>query len=451
MRYFLGLALSICLCFPVPLPSFADDNPAAQFQQDFLAGKLKWQDILDQAAREGQVSFLYWGGNDVLNVWVDSVAGPAMEALGITLLPNRLTSTGDAVDLVLSETSTGKHIGQGSADVMWLNGENFYTLVQQQRLFGSFARNLPNSKNFDWNGNDRRSHANLWDFGIEIKAREIAWSSEQYVCAVNRQYVSVEDTPRSFDDLQSYLKRNAGKFTYVKPPSDIGSTFVQAALYAFNPDANGATPFQQSAHSMTPTEFARLIEPGMTYLKSLGPLLFKNSNGKPHYAVDAKAADTLFREGKTHFTCEFGTYAAATKIATGHYPATAEAMVFPKGLMIKNKNFLAIPSNTAHPAAAIVLANYMSSVEAQASKLGFVGYPTGIDHWMLKKEDISAIEKVAPPHIGVTQSELDANAVPDTNATLVEIINEVWRAHIEGASDKSIEELVTDAYPKSDD
>ncbi|MCR9134970.1 MAG: ABC transporter substrate-binding protein [Alphaproteobacteria bacterium] len=449
MRLAFATAFFALLTFAGSTALSAADNGTAQFRQEFLAGKLKWQDVLDRAAAEGQVRFLYWGGNDVLNLWTESAIGPAMEALGITILPNRLTNTRDAVDLVLAETKAGKRTGQGDADLIWLNGENFYTMAQNDLLFGGFAQILPNSDNFDWNPNDHRAHANFWDFGTQIKDREIPWSSEQFVCAVNRRYVAENETPHTFADLKSYLVQNPQKFSYIKPPNGNGSTFVLSALYAFNPDATGAQPFQQAIDTIAPDELARIIAPGMRYLKTLVPLLHNDQNGETHYPPDSKASDNLFREGKIHFTCEFGTYAAATKIATGHYPNTAEAMIFPKTLMIKNKNYLAIPSNAANPAAALVLANYLSSVEAQAGKLRVVGYPTGIDHWMLTDEEIKSIESAAPPHVGVTQAQLDANAVPDTNASLVDIINTVWRNYIEKGSDRSIEELVADAYVQS--
>lgn len=449
MRLAFVMAVSVILALAGSNAISAADKGATQFRQAFLGDKLKWQDVLDRAADEGQVRFLYRGSNDVLNLWVESAIGPAMEALSITFLPNRLTSTRDAVDLVVAETKAGKLAGQGSADLIWLNGENFYILAQDNLLFGAFAQKLPSSRNFDWNPNDHRTHANLWDFGTQIQNREIPWSSQQFVCAVNRRYVAENATPHTFADLKSYLDRNPGKFAYVKPPNGNGSTFVLAALYAFNPDATGAQPFQQSITAIAAGDLARIITPGMDYLKSLEPFLYSEDNGEPHYPSDAKASDTLFREGKTHFTCEFGTYAAATKVATGHYPNTAEAMIFPKALMIKNKNYLAIPSNAANPAAALVLANYLSSIEAQAGKLRVVGFPTGIDHWMLSGDDIKSIESAAPPHVGVTQAQLDTNAVPDTNASLVDIINTVWRGYIENGSDQTIEELVADAYAKS--
>jgi putative spermidine/putrescine transport system substrate-binding protein len=425
--------------------SSAADQEAAQFQTDFLSGKLTWQNVLDRAKEEGKVSFFYWGGNDVLNVWIESTVGPAMTAHGITLQPNRITNTKDAVDLVLAESAAGKTIGQGSADTIWVNGENFYTLARQELLFGAFAKSLPNSRNFDWDSGDPRSLPNLQDFGTETKAREIPWSSEQYVCAVNRKLVQSGDTPSTFEELESYLTKNPGKFAYVKPPNGVGTTFVLSTIYAHNPDGTGAKPFQKSAGELGADEIVRLIEPGMNYLKSLEPLLLSDKTGMPRYVRDTTTAEGLFRDGEIHFTCDFGTYGAATKIAIGHYPETAEAMIFPKGHMIKNKSFLAIPSNASNPAAALVFANYMASVEAQAKKLGFVGYPPGVDHWMLSSKDVKTIANAAPPHVGVTQAELDANAVPDTNASLVEVIEAVWLGHIGRGSTESVEALVAAA------
>jgi len=450
MQRVVGFATAMAVGLAAGASVFADERTPAQFRDAFLTGELQWQDVLDRAKREAEVSLFYWGGNDVLNVWMDSAPGQAMSALGIRLNANRLTRTRDAIDLVLSQAAAGKTLGEGSADLIWLNGENFLALADRDLLFGPFADKLPHSVNFDWDPSDRRSHLNLWDFGTETKAREIPWSSEQYVCAVNRQYVSEQNTPSTFADLKSYLETNPGRFAYVKPPNGLGTTFVAAALYAHNPDGSGAAPFQKTASALGAAEFARLIAPGMDYLKSLAPLLVKDEDGKPRYLADDTAANVLFRAGTTHFTCAFGTYGAATRITTGHYPNTAEAMIFPKDTMIKNKNFLAIPGNASHPAAALVLANYMASVEAQAGKLRFAGYPAGIDQWMLSSDDAETISNAAPPHVGVTQSELDANAVPDINASLIDIVVSVWRAYVEERSTQTIADLVTAAYPAND-
>ena len=59
--------------------------------------------------------------------------------------------------------------------------------------------------------------------------------------------------------------------------------------------------------------------------------------------------------------------------------------------MIKNKNYLAIPANSPNPASALVFANYMASVDSQASKLEKAGMPVGIDLWRLPADEAAAV------------------------------------------------------------
>lgn len=443
------LVFAALLGFAPTMQANAADGTAAEFRTDFLAGNLTWEQILEQARREGRVNLFLWGGNDVLSLWIDSVARPQMAALGIDLHPSRLTATRDAVNLVIEESAAGKTIGEGSADIIWLNGQNHLALAERDLLFGSFAEKLPHATNFDWNPKDPRSHPNLFDFEVETREREIPWSSEQYVCAVDRQRVAKADTPETFADLKSYLQANPGRFSYIAPPEKSGTTFVVAALFAHNPDGNGATPFQRGATNLGATELARLMAPGLAYLRSLKPHLLRDDSGDVRYLVNALEADGLFRDGAVHFVCAFGTYKTASRITTGRYPATTEAMIFPKGLMIKTKTFLAIPVNASHPAAALVLANHLASVDAQASMLGVVGYAPGIDLWMLQENDAKTIEAAAPPHVGVTQKELDANAVADAHASLIDIIATAWRVHVlEGKTD-GLEETIRNAMAEA--
>ena len=121
------------------------------------------------------------------------------------MVSNRLTETRGAVDPVIEENTGGKSIGEGTADLIWLSGDNFLALAEQDLLFGAFAESLPNAKHFDWNPKDHRSHPNLFGFGTPILRREIPWSSEQFVCAVNRDLVSLDQTPSNFVELKFYL------------------------------------------------------------------------------------------------------------------------------------------------------------------------------------------------------------------------------------------------------
>ncbi|MEO1959966.1 MAG: extracellular solute-binding protein, partial [Paracoccus sp. (in: a-proteobacteria)] len=246
-------------------------------------------------------------------------------------------------------------------------------------------------------------------------------------------------------ELRGYLEANTGKFTYIKPPHYIGNTFVQEAIYAHNPDGNGAEPFQRSVDEIPAEELARLIAPGLDYLRDLEPLLLDAAGGTPRYPEDNAALDGLFLNGEVDFNCKFGLYAVATGLATGSYPQAATQFVFPDGNMIKNKNYLAVPSNTPNPAAAMVFVNYMTSPEAQTSKLQFAGMPAGIDGWKLSDEQAAALAEASPGTVGVTQEELDANVTPDTNATLVDVIEATWLEYIERDSQAPIADIVTRA------
>ena len=437
-----ALVLGAILAAVAPAAAQAPDE-VEKFRTELLAGRLIWADVVARARKEGKLNFYHWGGSDDLNVWIDSVARPEAGKEGVTLQPRRIAGTKEAVDLVIAEARAGRGLGRGSVDVVWLNGENFFTLKQQGLLFGPFAKLLPNAKNFEWDEADPRAQLNLRDFGVDTELTEMPWSGQQYVCAVNRALMRKEDTPSTYPELKSYLEKNPGKFTYVKPPHFVGNTFVQAALYAFNPDGSGGQPFQKSRDALGAVEIARLIKPGMEFLKGLEPLLLGGAPGKlAQHPASAQAAQALFRNREIHMTCSFGLYAVATQRANGNYPDTAEEIIFPKGNMIKNKNYLAIPSNAPNPAAALVLVNYMSSVDSQISKLSLLGNPPGIDIWRLPPADARRLQEVEPPHFGVTAASLDANIAPDTNASLVDVIKGVWLEYIERGSTRPFEEIV---------
>jgi putative spermidine/putrescine transport system substrate-binding protein len=418
---------------------------AGSFRDAFIAGEIGWEDVQARAKEEGQINLYYWGGSDRINVWMDSVAVPALAAEGVTLNPVRITGTKDAVDLVLAEKAAGKGLGEGSVDAIWVNGENFATLKRQDALMGAFADKLPNSANIEWNPDDPRALLNLRDFGVETNASEMPWSGQQYVCAVNTARVPADQAPSTFAELMAYLDANPGKFTYVKPPHFIGNTFVQAAVYAHNPDGNGAVPFQASIDELGAAELARLITPGMEYLKALESHLLGAAGGNARYPEDPKALDGLFLNGEIDFSCQFGLYGVATGLRDGTYPEGAEQFIFPEGNMIKNKNYLVIPGNAPNPAAAMVMANYMASVDSQATKLEIAGMPPGIDPWKLGADDAAKLDAASPGLVGVTQAELDANTAPDTNATLVDVIEATWLEYIERDSDASIASIVETA------
>jgi putative spermidine/putrescine transport system substrate-binding protein len=134
--HFLVLALTAAFFANTSLAQPAGDPEAAAFREDFLAGELSWDQVIERAQQEGEVNWFHWGGSDDLNTWIDTVVAPAMADMGITLRTSRVPNTRNAVDLVLAEVAAGRGVGQGSVDAIWINGENFFTLSSQDLNFG---------------------------------------------------------------------------------------------------------------------------------------------------------------------------------------------------------------------------------------------------------------------------------------------------------------------------
>ena len=445
MRFWVGLVF-ISLVF-AQVDSFDKET----FRNDFLAGELSWEEIQEQAKIEGEVNWFYWGGSEELNTWIDTVVVPDLAKLGIKLNSSRIVNTRDAVDLILAEVATGHEIGQGSVDAIWINGENFFSLASQELTFGSFADKLPNSKYFFLDPEDTRAKINLYDLGYPTKAHEIPWSGEQYICTIDTARLPSESAPKDFQDLAAYLKQNPSRFTYIKPPHFEGNTFVQSVLYAFNPDGTTFEPFQLSAEELGVEEFTRIATPGFEFLKGLEPFLLGGSGkegkrGSPIYPENGAVNETLFVNGEVDMFCRFGVYDTAIGIENGSLPETARNIIFPQKGMLTNKSFITIPINSPHPSAALVLANYLSEPSNQISKLATVGFPIGLDTPLLSKEEQLAVAEAAPSLQGVNLIELADAAVPDTNALLIDIIEQVWIDYIERQIDKPLEDIIQSVF-----
>lgn len=426
------------------------DPDAEAFRTAFLAGDLDWDDVLARAAEEGSVVWAHWGGSENLNTWIDQVVAPAMAEFGVTLETSRLTNTRDAVDLILAEVAADKGVGEGSIDAIWINGENFFTLSSQGLNFGSFADLVPNANNFVFDASNPASGPNLFDFGYPTNKEEIPWSGDQYVCAIDTARLPRSEAPSNFAELETWLRANPGRFTYVRPPQFNGNTFVQTVLYAHNPDGTGYEPFQLSADALGAEEFVRLATPGYEYLQRIEPFLLggggaDGQRGSPIYPEDQNGLAALFVNGEIDMMCRFGMYNTAIQVENGAFPETAENIIFPTDGMLKNKNFIGVPLNAPNPAAAMVLANVLASVDNQISKLGVIGYPLGIDAALLSADVQAEIDAVAPSLMGITYDELGAVTVPDTNASLVDIIEGTWIQFIERRTG-SIADAVNAAY-----
>ena len=101
-----------------------------------------WDAVL-QAAEGQTVYWNAWGGDSRTNRYIAWVSEQMQSTYGVDVEHVKLDDTGSAVARVLGEKQAG-NMDDGRIDLIWINGENFAAMREQDLLFGPFAESLPN-------------------------------------------------------------------------------------------------------------------------------------------------------------------------------------------------------------------------------------------------------------------------------------------------------------------
>lgn len=333
--------------------------PLAVFAQDAMEpppGFDSW-DAVVEAAKGGTVNWYMWGGSDAINGFVDKFYGePLLEEYGITLNRVPLTDTVDAVNQVLSEKEAGKDGDSGTIDMIWINGENFFTLKQASLLYGPWAETIPNSALVDWSN----PAINL-DFGRPVEGFESPWSSAQFHFIYDSARLNTEDLPRSYADLTAWIEANPGKFSYVAPGPGafIGTRFVKQIFFELS---GGHDQWVGDFNQELYDEWAPKV---WELLNSWEANLWRE--GQTYPASEAEMHE-LFANGEIEFDFTQSPAGAAPSIDAGLIPETSRAFAF-EANMIADFNYVAIPYNAPNKAAALVTANLMLRADRQAAQV----------------------------------------------------------------------------------
>jgi putative spermidine/putrescine transport system substrate-binding protein len=403
-------------------PAAATDQPIATTAPT-VAGAFdinNWDSVL--AAAKGQtVNWYIWGGSESINAFVDNFYGKALqERYGITLNRVPIADTADAVNQVLSEKQAGKD--PGAVDIIWINGENFFTLKQANLLYPDWAQKLPNSALVNW-GNPA---INL-DFGHPVDDFESPWSSAQFQFVYESARIKTDELPHSYADLKTWACAHPGRFTYIAPGPGgfLGTRFVKGALYELSGGAEQWQTFDQAVWDKWAPEL-------WTYLNELKPCLWRNGET---YAKDEAELKNLFANNEVDFSMTNDITGAGTGIAAGLLPATSRAFVFDK-YMIGDFNYVAIPLNAPNKAAALVLANLLLEPEFQAAQIlpenGFgLGYAIDVTR-VTDSAALSALQS-ASTKLGdsaTPASDLAKSLVGDTAAEYQNLVEQGWATNV---------------------
>ena len=372
-----------------------------------------WDEILE-ASKGTTVTFYGWGGDENRNNWLNTtVADYVKEHYDITL-----EVVGMNIDDILTKLSGEKMAGTkaGSIDMIWINGENFYSAKDNGLLYGPFTQKLPNMESYI----DLDDPETLNDFCMPIEGYEAPYAKAQMVMYADTAVVS--DLPASAEELLAFCQANPGKVTYPALPDFTGSAFVRNLIY----EIRGWEQFQTMEADYDTVKAA--IEPALEYLRSLNPYLWNEGKTFPDAST---TVDAMFADGELVMSMSYGPFSVATGIDQGIYTETTQTFVFDKGT-IGNTNYMAIAANSPNKAGAMVVINAIISGEIQLTQYAELRELPVVDASKLSADEAAAFDAVNLGQGVLSQAELLSHRLPEMPASLVPIIEEIWLAEVVG-------------------
>ncbi|MBO7401680.1 MAG: ABC transporter substrate-binding protein [Lachnospiraceae bacterium] len=358
------------------------------------------------------VTLYGWGGDDRVNAYISDVLAPyVLETTGVELVHVRM----DAVDFLAKLADETKAKADSDMDLMWINGENFYSAYRSGLLYGPFTDKLQNLS-----GSVDESCA-LTDFGYSTDGYEAPWGKAQFVLFYDSAKVSAP--PKNAEELKNFVKDNPGSFTYPVASDFTASAFIRTLLY----DLVGYETLNNLNNDYETVKKA--IQPLTDYLNEIEPYLWKE--GKT-YPSSSTQLESLYSDGEILFSMDYSANKALSMVSSGLWPKTTKTLVFDKGTPF-NTHFLAIAGISKHKEAAVKVINAALSPEMQIKKAGLSGWADlpVLDYAKLSDKDKAALnaaltpDKEFAPSI-LTYEELDSHKQPELKADLVDVIEQIW-------------------------
>lgn len=372
-----------------------------------------WDEIT-KAAEGTTVTFYGWGGDENRNNWLNTtVADYVKENYNITL-----EVVGMNIDDILAKLSGEKQAdsASGSIDMIWINGENFYSAKDNGLLYGPFTDKLPNMEAYI----DLEDPETLNDFCMPIENYEAPYAKAQMVLYADTAVTP--DLPKNAGELMEFCKKYPGKVTYSALPDFTGSAFVRNLIY----ETCGWEQFQTMEADYDTVKEA--IEPALTYLRQLNPYLWNEGKTFPD---SSNAVDAMFSDGELVLDMSYGPFSVATGIEKGIYTNTTQTFVFDNGT-IGNTNYMAIAFNSPNKAGAMTVINAILSGEIQLTQYAELKELPVVAEEMLSEEEKAAFNAVDMGQGVLTQAELLSHRLPEMPADLVPVIEEIWLNEVVG-------------------
>jgi putative thiamine transport system substrate-binding protein len=362
---------------------------------------------IERAARGQTVHFNAWAGSDLINAYLQWAGAELMSRHGVRLEHVKITDTAEVVRRVRTEKQAGR-LRDGSVDAVWINGENFLAMKREGLLFGPFAEALPS---YRWVDTEGKPTTRI-DFSEPVEGMEAPWGMAQLTFFGDSRRVPLP--PRSLGELGAFIARHPGRFTYPRPPSFHGTTFLKQVLMESLPDR------RVLERPVQPEAFAEFTAPLWAWLDAHHRHLWR---GGRQFPANDTALRQMLGDGELWIALTFNPNAAANHIAQDLLPETVVSWQHRRGTL-GNTHFIAIPFNARAKEGAQVMINFLLSPQAQGRKadIRHWGDPTVLALDRLSPADRAHFSGANAP--GVVREP--APAWPEPHASWVEPIEREW-------------------------
>lgn len=369
-----------------------------------------WDETLE-IARGQEVFWNAWGGSDVNNNFIKWASDRIEEEYGVIVTHVKVQDAAQSVRRVLAEKQAGR-TSNGSVDLIWINGENFKMMKDNDLLFGPITPRLPNFGLIDTVENPTTTI----DFTVPTEGLESPWGFAKLVFIHDSE--TLPEPPRSIHEIMEYAKANPGRITYPAPPDFTGTTFLKQVLYANIDDPEMLLrPVDENYDEATVALW--------NFLDTIDPYLWRRGRDYPKNGV---ALRQLLDDGEIDLAFSFNIGEASSAVAKSLLPETARTYVLDNGT-IGNTHFVAIPFNAKNKEGAMVVADFLLSPEAQARKANpsIWGEATVLSMSRLSPEQRALFDAIELGDSSLTPDKLGIT-LPEPHPSWMTKIEETWLA-----------------------
>ncbi|WP_182026249.1 ABC transporter substrate-binding protein [Vibrio rotiferianus] len=355
--------------------SFATSSFAAAHSEE-------WQKIEQQA--DGQTVYFHaWGGSQEINRYIQWAGKELKSRYNVTLNHVKVTDISETTTRLIAEKAAGKNSG-GSVDMVWINGENFKSMKDNQLLFGPFVDGLPS-----WQYVDKTLPVDI-DFSEPTDGLEAPWGVGQLVFIYDEK--TLNNPPSSYAEMLSYAKAFPNRLTYPRPPEFHGTSFIKSLLIELSHnDAALQKP-------VTGESFKTVTQPLWAYLDEFHKVAWRG--GKQFPGGTAETVQ-LLDDGQIDLAITFNPNAVYSAQSSGNLAESTKAYAMDAGAL-SNIHFLAVPWNANARAGAQVAINFLLSPEAQSRKgdINIWGDPSVLSSQYLTgtAKNTQQFKSIAEPH-----------------------------------------------------